>query len=434
MPHNTEQVVVIIGAQWGDEGKGKITDYFAADFDFVVRYQGGNNAGHTIVVGNTKFAFHLIPSGVLYPNTTSIIANGVVIDPKVLLKEIANLREHGIEPKIKISAKAHVILPYHIAMDEGLSLHQGALGAGSTKRGIAPVYADKAYRHGLRMADLINPELFKEKLQKAYAFNVGIITKVFGLPFEKTEEEIYQEYLQYGEQLRRFISNTELELFLGYKQGKRILFESSQGMALDLDHGVYPHTTSSNNVAGFADVGSGLGINQITKNVGVVKAYLSRVGTSPLPTELLDRTGDWIRKKGLEYGTTTGRPRRIGWLDLVQVRQAVRASALTDIVITKIDILGGLRDLKVCTEYSINGWRTKEMPADLPSYRAAEPRYTTLPGWEDLNEAEIDKAVVLGYNSLPTNMKNYIEFIEREIGCPISIVSLGPKRHQTIVR
>lgn len=432
--NNKQQITTIVGAQWGDEGKGKITDYFAGNFDYVVRYQGGNNAGHTIVVNNTKFAFHLIPSGALYPNTISIVGNGVVVNPKVILEEINNLKQHGIEPKLKISAKAHVIMPYHLAMDEGLGNFQGALAAGSTKRGIAPVYADKAYRHGIRMGDLLDLKLFKEKLKKSYLFNFNIITKIFNLPFNQTAEEIYQEYSAYGEKLRPYIANTELELFLAYKKGKKILFESSQGMSLDLDHGVYPHTTSSNNIAGFVDAGAGLGINQPTRNIGVVKAYLTRVGNSPLPTEIKDETADYIREKGNEYGTTTGRPRRIGWLDLVQVRQAIRTSGLTDLAMTKIDVLGGLKEIKICVEYSINGWRVMEMPADLNSYRLAEPRYITLPGWEEMNEEQISQITKQSYFALPSTMKNYLEFIETALSCPISIISLGPQRQQTVVK
>lgn len=427
-------VTTIIGAQWGDEGKGKITDYFAGLHDYVVRYQGGNNAGHTIIVGNQKYAFHLIPSGILYPETISLIGNGVVINPKVLIEEIKKLRYQRIEPNLKISAKAHVIMPYHIAMDAALSGHQGHLAAGSTRRGIAPVYADKAYRHGIRIGDLIDKELLKEKLKKSYSFNVDVLTKVFNYDFTQTEQEIFEDYKNYGEFLRQYIANTELELYYAYQNNKKILFESSQGMSLDLDHGIYPHTTSSNNIAGHIDVGSGLGIKTPTRNIGVVKAYVTRVGTSPFPTELLDQTGEAIRQKGWEFGTTTGRPRRVGWLDLVQVKQAVQISGLSEIAITKLDVLGDFSELKVCHAYNINGWITKEMPPDLTSYRLAQPVYNTLPGWKNLDEAGWGEIIKQGYSALPTQIKNYLEFIEKEVGCPISIVSLGPKRHETIIK
>src|SRR3989338_9514738 len=255
------QISIIVGAQWGYEGKGKITDYFAGDADYVVRFQGGNNAGHTVVVGEDVFKLHLIPSGVLYPHATCVIGNGVVVDPKVLLDEIAGLTSRGVTPRLHVSERAHVIMPYHIAMDEALSGHQGALAAGSTKRGIAPVAADKMYRHGIRMGDLLEPELFREKLDKAYDFNVGMITNVLHGTFQSSKEEITNQYLAYGQQLKQYIADTEVALAAAYKAGKHILFEGAQGMSLDPDHGLYPHTTSSNNVAAHAEVGSGLGIN-----------------------------------------------------------------------------------------------------------------------------------------------------------------------------
>ncbi len=431
---NSQQLTVIVGAQWGDEGKGKITDFFAGNCDYVVRYQGGNNAGHTLVVGDQVYKLHLIPSGVLYPSAISVIGTGVVVDPRVLLSEITELQKRGINPRLLISERAHVIMPYHIAMDEGLSKLQGELGAGSTKRGIAPVAADKMYRHGIRVGDLIEPEIFKEKLKTAYAFNTQIITKVFGLPYSASIDEIYQEYIGYGEQLKKYITDTEVELANAYRNNKSFLFEGAQGMSLDPDHGVYPHTTSTNNIAGYIEVGGGVGFNCQKKIIGIAKAYVSRVGTSPFPTELLGDDGENLRKKGNEYGTTTGRPRRVGWLDLVQLRQTVRVSGLTDLALMKLDILAGLGDIKICVAYDVNGERVEEMPASLAKFRAAKPIYETLPGWSDMSETQVAEMVKNGFKDLPTNIKKYTEFIEKNIGCKISIISLGPKRSETIVR
>ena len=429
-----QQITTIIGTQWGDEGKGKITDYLARDFDYVVRFHGGNNAGHTVVVDDKTYKLHLLPSGVLSPGTISMIGNGVVIDPKVLLQEIMEFKKSGITPYLKISERAHVIMPYHLAMDSGLSGAQGQLAAGSTGRGIAPVYADKVYRHGIRIGDLLDPTLLKEKLTKAYNFNTQILTKIFRLPFDKTIEEIFQEYLEYGKKLAEYITDTELELYNAYTQGKSILFEGAQGMSLDPDHGMYPHGTSSNNVAGYAEVGSGVGLNCKGQIIGIMKAYVSRVGQSPFVTELKDEVGNTIREKGKEYGTTTGRPRRIGWLDLVQIRQSVRTSGLTEIAMTKLDVLGGLKELKICMAYEIDGQIYTEMPASLSKIRSAKPVYQTLPRWENLNDEQYKKLIEEGYESLPKNMRQYIEFIEKKINCPISFISLGPQRKQTIIR
>ncbi|MFZ2189646.1 MAG: adenylosuccinate synthase [Candidatus Magasanikiibacteriota bacterium] len=428
------QITVIVGTQWGDEGKGKITDFFAEQSDYVVRFQGGNNAGHTLVVGDEVYKLHLIPSGVLYPKAVSIIGNGVVVDPKVLLEEIAGLQKRGIEPNLKVSQRAHVIMPYHIAMDEAISSHQGQLAAGSTKRGIAPVCADKVYRHGIRVGDLLEPELFKEKLVKSYNFNKDIIEKVFGNTFDNTLENIYNEYLEYGKQLAKYITDTEVELFRAFKNNQKILLEGAQGMSLDPDHGMYPHGTSTNNVAGYASVGTGVGFNCITKVVGITKAYVSRVGNSPFITELPEDEAKALRDKGNEYGTTTGRPRRVGWIDLVQIRQAVRVSGVTDLAVMKLDILAGFPEIKVCVAYDINGERVEEMPASLTKLRIAKPIYETLPGWDDMNDEQITEFVNNGYDALPDNIKKYIEFIENHVGVKATIVSIGPKRSQTILR
>jgi len=431
---NNPQTTIIVGAQWGDEGKGKITDYFAGECDYVVRFQGGNNAGHTVIVGNETYKLHLIPSGVLYPNPVAVIGNGVVVDPKVLLSEIESLQERQIEPKLMVSERAHVIMPYHIIMDECLTGHQGKLAAGSTKRGIAPVYADKMYRHGIRMGDLLEPAIFEEKLTKAFSFNKNVIEHAFGARFDLSFDIIYTEYLDYGEHLKEYITDTELELYRGYRDGKTILFEGAQGMSLDVDHGLYPHTTSSTTAAGHASVGSGVGLNGDRRVIGVAKAYVTRVGISPFPTELIDETADKLREKGNEYGTTTGRPRRVGYLDLVQLRQAVRVHGLTELALTKLDIFSGFNPIRVCTAYKIGEHNFSEMPASLEKMRQAEPVYTEVVGWENINPEDLERYCQGGYASLPDAMRRYIEFIESEVDCPITIISLGPERTQTIIR
>ena len=424
------KITVIVGAQWGDEGKGKITDFFAGESDYVVRFHGGNNAGHTVIVDGNTFKLHLIPSGVVYGSPISIIGNGVVVDPNALLNEIAYVKEKGIEPKLLVSDRAHVIMPYHIVLDGALSGHQGSLAAGSTRRGIAPVYADKMFRNGIRMVDLLEPEVFREKLEKGYAFSKGLIEKSLGQTLEMTIDEIFETYVDYGEKLKTYICDTSVELYKAHKAGKTILFEGAQGISLDVDHGVYPFTTSSNTAAGHISTGTGVSFRDIHRIIGVVKAYLSRVGESPLPSEIHGDEANSLREKGGEYGTTTGRPRRVGWLDLVQVRQAVRVNGLTEIALTKLDVLSGFNKLPVCVAYDVDGDQIKEMPASLTHYRKAQPIYEILPGWDAFSENIWDK----GYDALPQTLKDYIDFIEREVDCPVKIVSVGPQRHETIIR
>tara|TARA_B100001750_G_scaffold230903_1_gene227785 strand:- start:454 stop:1755 length:1302 start_codon:yes stop_codon:yes gene_type:complete len=427
-------LTVVVGAQWGDEGKGKITDYFAGDCDYVVRFQGGNNAGHTVIVEGEVYKLHHIPSGVLYPQPVSVIGNGVVVNPKGLIEEIESLKTKGVKLNLKVSDRAHAIMPYHIVMDECLTSHQGELAAGSTKRGIAPVYADKAYRHGIRLGDLIEPAIFEEKLQRAYQFNEQVVTRAFGVKFDLAFDDIYTDYLKFGEMLQHYICDTQLELFEAYRDGKSFLFEGAQGVSLDIDHGLYPHTTSSNTVAGQMSVGTGIGFNGERRVIGVAKGYVSRVGISPFPTELEGTEADYLRERGQEYGTTTGRPRRVGNLDLVQLRQAVRVNGLTEIALTKIDILSGLEELSVCTTYNITGEEVREMPGSLGKMRQATPNSVSLPGWAEMTDKDIERLCSGGYGSLPDTMKAYIDFIEQEVNCPITIISLGPQRHQTIVR
>ena len=424
------KITAVVGAQWGDEGKGKITDFFASNSDYVVRFHGGNNAGHTVIVNGNTFKLHLIPSGIIYGEPISIIGNGVVVDPKVLLDEIDYIKNKGIKPKLMVSDRAHVIMPYHIALDSALSGHQGTLAAGSTNRGIAPVYADKMFRNGIRMIDLLEPQVFHEKLEKGYSFSKGLMEKSLGVDLPITMDKIFSQYIEYGIKLEKYIFDTALELYNAHLNGKSILFEGAQGISLDVDHGIYPYTTSSNTAAGHISTGTGVSFRDIDRIIGVVKAYLSRVGKSPLPSEIHGDEAKALRDKGQEYGTTTGRPRRVGWLDLVQVRQAVRVNGLTEIALTKLDILSDFESLPVCIGYDVDGTLIKEMPASLTQYRKAKPIYHTLPGWENLPENIWDK----GYDVLPQALKDYINFIEHEVDCPVKIVSVGPQRHETITR
>ena len=430
MSNQFSKISAIVGAQWGDEGKGKITDFFAGESDFVVRFHGGNNAGHTVIVNGDTYKLHLVPSGIIYGKPTSIIGNGVVIDPKALLNELAYIKKKGISPKLMISDRSHIIMPYHIALDSALSIHQGKLAAGSTGRGIAPVYADKMFRNGIRMIDLLEPDVFKEKLQKGYLFTKQIIEKALVQSYDVSLERIYNDYLDYGKKLTPYVCDTSVVLYNAHKSGKSILFEGAQGISLDVDHGIYPYTTSSNTAAGHVSTGTGVGFRSIDRIIGVVKAYLSRVGESPLPSEMHGESAHSLREKGGEYGTTTGRPRRVGWLDLVQIRQAVRVNGLTEIALTKLDVLNNFKEIKVCIAYDINGNKTTEIPASLTKYRQAKPIYKTLPGWGDLPKNIWD----LGFETLPKTLKDYIAFIEKEVNCLVKIVSVGPQRHETIIR
>ena len=430
MPINTSKITAIVGAQWGDEGKGKITDFFAGESDYVVRFHGGNNAGHTVIVEGNTFKLHLIPSGIIYGGPMSIIGNGVVVDPRVLLEEIEYIKGKGIDPKLMVSDRAHVIMPYHIELDGALSNHQGDLAAGSTRRGIAPVYADKMFRNGIRIIDLLEPDVLMEKLTKGYSFAKGIIEKALSKKIESSIEEIFDSYCSYGERLKPYITDTSVELYNAYKNNKSILFEGAQGISLDVDHGIYPYTTSSNTAAGHISTGTGVSFRDIGRIIGVVKAYLSRVGESPLPSEMHGNEAEALREKGGEYGTTTGRPRRVGWLDLVQVRQAVRVNGLTEIALTKLDVLSGFESIKVCVSYDVNGENILEMPASLSQYRLAKPVYESLPGWDSLP----DKIWEKGFGALPETLKEYIKFVEDQIDCPVKLISVGPQRHETILR
>jgi len=420
--------VVIVGAQWGDEGKGKIVDVFTEFAQVVVRFQGGNNAGHTLVVNGEKTILHLIPSGILNPGVTCVIGNGVVIDPEVCLEEIRQLKSKGFLKKdgdLAISETAHVILPYHKRIDILREERKGAGKIGTTGRGIGPAYEDKMARMGIRMGDLIEPELLKKRLESVLPEKNEYIEKIlggqaFGL------DEIFDAYAQFGRELSRYVKNTAILLREANKKKKNILFEGAQGTSLDVDHGTYPFVTSSNTVAGSACCGSGIGPTEIDGVVGITKAYTTRVGSGPFPTELNDAVGEHLRNEGAEFGSTTGRPRRCGWLDLVVLRHAVRVNGLTGLVVTKVDILSGLKTIKVCTAYKYRGKTLKEFPASIDILNECEPVYETLKGWTEKLSG------IKKLPKLPPAAQRYLKKIEKDLGVPIIMVSVGPSRDEQI--
>ncbi len=420
--------IVIVGAQWGDEGKGKVVDVFTEFADVVARFQGGNNAGHTLVVNGEKTILHLIPSGILNKGVRCVIGNGVVIDPEVCLDEIRKLKSKGLLRKdddLSISETAHVILPYHKRIDILREERKGAGKIGTTGRGIGPAYEDKMARMGIRMGDLIVPELLRKRLEAVLPEKNEYIEKILsgkGFGFE----EIYGAYESFGRELARYVKNTEILLRDVNRKKKNILFEGAQGTSLDVDHGTYPFVTSSNTVAGNACCGSGIGPTEIDGVVGITKAYTTRVGSGPFPTELSDAVGEHLRNEGAEFGSTTGRPRRCGWLDLVVLRHAVRVNGLTGLVVTKLDILSGLKDLKVCMAYTYRGKTLKEFPASIDVLNECEPIYETLKGWGDKLSG------VKRLTQLPSTAQRYLKRIEKDLGVPIIIVSVGPSRDEHI--
>ncbi len=426
-------VTVVVGTQWGDEGKGKIVDYYSSRADMVIRFCGGANAGHTIVLGGKKFKFHHLPSGVLYKQTTNILGNGMAIDPKKLIEEIDQLVPLGFHPKIIISPRAHVVLPYHFVLDGAEEEKKGALAAGTTKRGIGPCYSDKAARFGIRFSEFIQPHLFREKLRTMHQLKMRIIEGVYGMHFAKTEDDIYREYLAYAQRLAPYVKDTTELIHGAIEKKKKILLEGAQGTMLDIDHGMYPFGTSSNTTAGGASTGSGIGPTLINEVVGVVKVYTSRVGTGPVPTELIDATGQSIRDKGGEYGTTTGRPRRIGWLDLMTLRYATHVNGLTGLAFTRVDTLSGLDKLKVCTHYSCSGKKIATTPSSPAQLSACTAVYKSFPGWKDIGEAGWKETAKKGYKSLPKEARAYLEFVSKSVGVPIYLVSVGPGREDTII-
>jgi adenylosuccinate synthase len=419
--------IVLVGAQWGDEGKGKATDLLGDTVDYVVRYQGGNNAGHTVVIGSEKYALHLLPSGILSPNVVPVIGNGVVIDPAVLLEEIRGLDARGINTsKLVISTNAHLITPYHRTIDKVSERFLGKSKIGTTGRGIGPAYADKISRIGIRVQDLFDRSILEQKLEGALNDKNQVLTKVFNRK-NMSVAEILEEYLAYAEILRPYVADTSLLLDKALKAGKTVLLEGSQGTLLDVDHGTYPFVTSSNPTAGGACTGSGIGPKAITRVIGIVKAYTTRVGSGPFPTELLDEDGDKLRTIGHEYGTTTGRNRRCGWYDAPIARYAVRINGLTDFFLTKLDVLTGWEKIPVCVAYDVDGTRHDELPASQTDFHHAKPIYEYLPGWkEDISKAR-------SVSDLPKNAQDYVKYLEEISGAPISAIGVGPGRDETIV-
>lgn len=417
---------VVVGTQWGDEGKGKIIDVLGHKADYVVRFQGGNNAGHTVVVNGEKFILHLLPSGMLHGNGKCIIGPGVVVDPKVLLKELATLESKGAKTDhLFISDRAHLIMPYHVMLDGLKEDASGDRKIGTTRRGIGPCYSDKISRCGIRMVDLLDMNLFAEKLKINLEEKNVVFEKIYNAP-HMSFEEIFNEYKGYAEILKHRIIDSTPEIHEALAQDKFVLFEGAQAMMLDIDHGTYPYVTSSSPTAGGVTVGAGVSPRSIDRIIGVMKAYTTRVGEGPFVTELNDETGELLRKVGHEYGATTGRPRRCGWLDLVVGKYATDINGLTDIVITKIDCLSGLDTIKICTAYEIDGKIYKSVPASTESLARAIPVYEELPGWtEDISNMKT-------YEELPENCKNYIKRMEEFLGCPITVVSVGPDRTQNI--
>jgi adenylosuccinate synthase len=420
--------VVVVGTQWGDEGKGKIVDLLAEDADMVVRFQGGNNAGHTMVVEGEQFIFHLIPSGILQGKTCAI-GNGVVVDPGVLLEELDRLDNRGItvDPdKFLISERAHVIMPYHKAVDAAREQFKGDKKIGTTGRGIGPAYEDKATRRGVRFVDLLDPEVFAEKV------NTILDEKNFYLKNYLSadildSDKIIDQYAAYTEKLAPYVTNISVAIDQAIKKGQQVLFEGAQGTHLDIDHGTYPYVTSSNTLAGNACCGAGVGPRQISDVIGIVKAYTTRVGMGPFPSELLDDIGDQIQEKGAEFGATTGRRRRCGWLDTVLLRNSVRLNGLSSVAITKLDVLGELESLKICTAYDYKGQQLDEFPASLDVLADCKPIYETLPGWPE------DISGIKNFDELPQNVKNYLKRVEALIETPVSIVSVSPERDATMV-
>lgn len=418
----------VIGAQWGDEGKGKIIDIYACKSDVVVRAQGGNNAGHTVSADGVTYKLQLMPSGILNKDTICVIGNGVVIDPAVLLKEIDNLTSKGISVEnLKIDKRAHVIMPWHIELDGLSEKAKGDNDIGTTKRGIGPCYSDKTERIGLRMCDLINPEIFKKKVEGVLELKNKIITKVYGGE-EIKKESFLDDYIAYGQRLKKFVCDTTVIVYDSIKAGKKVMFEGAQATLLDIDHGTYPYVTSSHPVAGGFCTGAGIGPTMIDSCIGVCKAYTTRVGKGPFPTELFDEMGDLIREKGYEFGTVTGRPRRCGWFDALILKLAVRTSSLTELAVNKLDTLSGLSELKICVAYEKDGERIENFPASIEELEGCTPVYETLPGFSE------DISKIRDFDKLPENAKNYINRIEELLDTKISIIGVGPGRDECIYR
>ena len=418
--------IVIMGSQWGDEGKGKMTDWLAQKADMIVRYQGGNNAGHTIAFNGKTYKLQLIPSGIFEPQKINVIGNGVVVNPKALLGESQMLKDAGVTPSnLKISSRAHLILPYHIQLDIAQEKQRGDRKVGTTHNGIGPAYMDKAARIGIRMCDLLEKDTFAAKLKENLAQKNALFEKIYDEePFDF--DSLFNEYYEYGQQLKDYVTDTSVLVNEAISAGKNVLFEGAQGIMLDLDHGTYPYVTSTNPVVGGALAGAGVGPQSLTKMVGVCKAYSTRVGEGPFPTELTNETGDWIREKAHEYGTVTGRPRRIGWFDAVAMRHAKRVSGMNCLSLNLLDIFTGLKKVKICTAYMLDGKQIDYYPASLKELERCEPVYEKFDGWTE------DISTVTEYDQLPANAKKYLKRIEELTGLQLMTISVGPSREQTI--
>jgi adenylosuccinate synthase len=421
-------VKLIVGAQWGDEGKGKVVDLLSADANIVARYQGGANAGHTIVFEGKQYILHLIPSGILNPGVKCIIGNGVVIDPIALINEIKMLEDHGIDVKgrLFISHKAHLIMPYHKMLDQARE-KQSTNAIGTTGRGIGPSYIDKARRTGIRIVDLLDRNSFEEKVKENLEESNQILSKIYGYS-ELDIQEITESYLEFDHQIDPYITDTTLLLNEAIKNGENVIVEGAQGALLDLDHGTYPFVTSSNPTSGGACTGLGIPPTSINTIIGIVKAYSTRVGNGPFPSEQLNDIGEFLRKEGAEFGATTGRPRRCGWLDLVALKYSVMINGISEIALTKLDVLNKFEEIQVCVGYSINGKNLKSFPADLPSFDKITLEYKTFKGWN------CDLSGISDFNLLPDNVKVYIAFIEEFTGAKVTIISTSPDRKDTIIR
>lgn len=420
--------LVVVGSQWGDEGKGKIVDLLAKDADVIVRYQGGSNAGHTVITNKGTFIFHLIPSGILYRGKVCALGNGVAIDPAGLIEELDRLIAKGIPvgKRFLISNRAHVIMPYHKAIDKAAEQAKGARRIGTTGRGIGPAYVDKMARVGIRVGDLLNPDVLQQKIQENLVEINAFLERIYNVD-GFTVEKIFKDYQAYGERLRPHITDVPLVLDRAFEREKRVLFEGAQGTHLDVDFGTYPYVTSSSSCSGGACTGSGVGPTTITGVLGVTKAYTTRVGGGPFPTELMDEMGQQLMQRGNEYGSTTGRARRCGWLDMVLLRYAVRINGLTSLAITKLDVLDGCKELKICTGYRYQGKIHKEMPGDLQVLAGCEPVYERWKGWT------VETSGLKSYRSLPSAAKRYLARIEELTGCRIDMISTGSKREDTII-
>ncbi|MET8051454.1 MULTISPECIES: adenylosuccinate synthase [unclassified Streptosporangium] len=418
--------VVLVGAQWGDEGKGKATDLLGDQVDYVVRYQGGNNAGHTVVIGDQKYALHLLPTGVLSPNVIPVIGNGVVIDPGVLLSEIDGLEARGVSSeRLLISANAHLIMPHHKALDKVTERYLGKAKIGTTGRGIGPAYGDKIYRMGVRVQDLLDPGILQKKIEVALGEKNQILTKIYNRRVIDANK-VLDEYLGYAERLKPHIADTSLILSRALDEGKVVLLEGGQGNLLDIDHGTYPFVTSSSPTSGGACSGSGIPPTRLTRVIGILKAYTTRVGSGPFPTELDDEMGEWLRTTGGEYGVTTGRNRRCGWFDAVIARYATRINGVTDYFLTKLDVLSGLERIPVCVAYEVDGVRYDEIPMTQTDFHHAKPVYEEFPGWqEDITGAR-------SFEDLPANAQAYVKALEQMSGSRISAIGVGPGRTETL--